>query len=471
MFDYIKNTFILSLFSSLFSAIIGYTLAYFTVFYDFRYRKLFDILFILPLAIPTYIAGYVYGELFSFTGLFKGKIDIMNIYGGIFIFSIFLAPYVYIISKSYLSKISSNIIENAKILGKNDLHIFLNVLLPMSRIALVSSVSLVTLEIINAYGVVKYFGINTFSIGIFRTWFSLGDSNSAIKLAAFLMFTTFIVLSLEKNFRKHKNYSYINSKIKSIKRKKLSKSHEFIITIFSLLYIIIGFIFPIIQLVYFSMLTYKMMLNYETFLLIFKTFILTAISSLITLIIALIISNNARLSKNKFSGILARISSIGYSIPGAVIAIGVLMLFITIDNFFDTYFSMSFIVLILAYIIRFLGVGYNTINTSFLKIGLKFHESARTLGKSKIYTFFKIDFPMIKSSIFSAYILIFIEIIKELPLTLILRPFNFDTLSTITKKYVEDEMIYHSGIPSLIIVFICFLGIIYFNILNKNRRN
>jgi iron(III) transport system permease protein len=470
LLDYIKNTFILVFFSAIFSSIIGYYFAYFTVFYDFKFRKIFDILFILPLAIPTYIAGYVYGELFSFTGLFKGKIDILNIYGGIFIFSVFLAPYVYIISKSYLSKISANIIENAKILGKNNTQIFFKILLPMSRIAIVSSVILVILEIINAYGVVSYFGINTFSIGIFRTWFSLGDSNSAIKLAAFLMFITFTILSIEKLFRKHKSYAYTNSKIKSIKRVKLSKTKELIILTFASTYILVGFIIPILQLIHFSILTYKEMLNYDTFSLIFKTFVITAISSLLIVIIAIIISNNTRLSKDKFSEILARISSIGYSIPGAVIAVGVLMLFITIDNFFDTYFSMSFIMLVLAYFIRFLGVGYNTINTGFSKIGLKFHESARTLGKSKTYTFFKVDFPMMKTSIFSAYILVFIEIIKELPLTLILRPFNFDTLSTITKKYVEDEMIYHSGIPSLIIVILCFLGIIYFNILNKNRR-
>lgn len=488
---YIKNTLILSLGTGFFTIIIGVLLAYLVSFFEFPGRKFFTWALVLPLAIPDYIGAYVYSNIFSYTGyiptLLRNKfniaynLDIMNNYGAIFVFTICFYPYVYLVVKSFLSRQSSSLVEVSKSLGKNNFEIFFGVILPISRGAIIGGVTLVILEVLNAYGLPYYFGIQTFSTGIFRVWFSFKDLDSAIKMSAMLLIFTYLIIIGEKYFRKNRSYSYSNTKIKYIKREVLTGKFKIFALIFISLIFVISFIVPITQLIYWASLTYSTVLTREFLMLFTNSLTITLITTIIILTISIIIANSVRLGRGKFAFVISKLATMGYSVPGAVIAIGMLLFFITLDNKLVPIYrifgsentlvlTMSFALLISAYVVRFLAISFNNVESGFDKIGLKFHEASRTLGNGITKTFWKIDLPMIKPSLIGAGILVFIEIIKELPLTLILRPFNFNTLSTTIKQYVEDEMLPEAAVPSLILIFICFILLFVFNKIEKGKK-
>ncbi len=490
--SYIKNTLIMAIGTGLFSIIIGVSSAYFVSLYDFPLRRFFSWALVLPLAIPDYIGAHVYTNIFSYTGyiptLLREKFgitynfDIMNLGGAIFVLTLCFYPYVYILVKSFLSKQSNSLIEVSKSLGKNNKQIFWKVLLPISRGAIVGGVTLVILEVLNAYGLPNYFGIQTFSTGIFRVWFSFKDLDTAIKMSAMLLFVTYTIILGEKFLRRRKSYSFSNTKIRPIIREKLNKKNK--VMVLSWLSLVFGFAFiiPILQLSYWASLTYRHILNREFLILIRNSFGITIISTLIIIIFSIVIANTTRLSKGKLSIIISKGATMGYSIPGAVISIGMLLFFISLDGKLlplynlvgidnSLFLTLSFALLVSAYLVRFLAISYNTIESGFEKVGLKFHEASRTLGKGISKTFLLVDLPMIKNSILGAGILVFIEIIKELPLTMLLRPFNFNTLSTAIKKFAEDEMLPEASIPSLILIGVCLVLLLIYNKLEKGKKN
>ena len=489
--SYIKNTLIISIGTGFFTILIGVSMAYFVSFYNFPMRKFFSWALILPLAIPDYIGAHVYANIFSYSGFIptilrdkfglQYNLDIMNNYGAIFVFSLCFYPYVYIIVKSFLSKQSNALIEVSKSLGKNNREIFWKVLLPLSRGAIVGGVTLVILEVLNAFGLPNYFGIQTFSTGIFRAWFSFKDIDSAVKMAAMLLVCTYLVIVLEKFMRRKISYSFSNTKVKFIVRQDLPLKESIKLTIAAFGVFLLAFLIPIMQLIYWAKLTYKSVLTKEFFSLIGNSLIITLISTFIIIVISTIISNTTRLNKGKLSLVLSKLATMGYSIPGAVIAIGMLMFFITLDKSLVPLYTklgieetlvltLSFALLISAYVVRFLAISFNNVESGFEKIGTKFHEASRTLGRGITGTFFKVDLPMMKGSLLGAGILVFIEIIKELPLTLLLRPFNFETLATVIKKYSEDEMLPEASIPSLILIAVCILLLLIFNKIGKGEK-
>lgn len=485
--DYIINSLILVGFTGIFTILIGTSLAWIMSIYDFPMRNLFKWGLILPLAIPPYIAAYTYNGLLNYTGViqsffrnnFEMKVnqryfDVMNIQGAIFIFTLFLFPYVYIITKSFLEKQSSALIENARVLGRRPLDIFFSVVLPISRGAIIGGVSLVILEVLNDYGVVKYYGVPAFSTAIFKTWFSMGDIDSAVRLSAILMGFVLMILILEKLLRGRKKYSFTSSKVRPISRIRLKGLQSFLVFSYCFIILSLSFLIPTIQLLHWSTLTYKKILNIKFLEFMMSSLSVALIASVMVVVMAIIIANYNRINDNLLSKLYSKITVIGYSIPGAVIAIGVIVMFISLDNsLYGVYklfspntgklvLSTSILMLIFAYVIRFLAIGYNAIEVGFEKVGIKFFEASRMLGNGITKTFFKVDFKMIKPAIFSGLILVFVDILKELPLTLILRPFNFNTLATKSFEYANDEMIHEAAISSVIIILISAVSIYLF---------
>lgn len=479
--DYVINSTILVLFTGVFSIFIGLLPAWFVTQYKFPGRDFFKWGLILPLAIPPYIGAYTYTGLLNYTGVIQtflrnfgvqlnqAYFDIMTIEGAIFIYTIFLFPYVYIITRSFLSKQSASLVESARTLGRSPFEIFWHVVLPISRGAIVAGVSLVLLEVLNDYGVVKYFGISTFSTAIFKTWFAMGDLNSAVKLSALLMLFVFGVLLIEKFSRGDKRFSYSNTKVRPVSRQKLSGINAYLVSGFCSLIFSIGFLIPTLQLLHWSWLSYAEILDLEFIVFSLNSLSVALLSSALIIIIAVIIANTARINKNIISKLYSKVAILGYSIPGAVIAVGILLFFITLDNKMNISLRSSIIMLIFAYIIRFLGIGYNSVESGFDKVGDSFFEASRTLGKGITETFFKVDLPMIKPAIISGFLLVLIEVLKELPLTLILRPFNFDTLASKAFEYAGNEMIHESAVLSMIIILICSTAIYYIHKLGSKE--
>jgi len=485
--DYLINTLRLVLFTSLFVVVLGTSLSWLVSVYDFPLRTFFKWGLVLPLAIPPYIAAYTYNGLLNYTGLVQTFLrntldirvnqqyfDIMSEKGAVFIFTMFLFPYVFTITKSFLEKQSAALIENARILGRSPLEIFFYIILPISRAAIVGGTSLVILEVLNDYGVVKYFGIPTFSTAIFQTWFAFGDINSAIRLSALLLSMVFSILILEKFLRGRKKYSFTTTKVRPISRQKLEGIKGILAFSYCFIIFSLGFLIPTLQLIYWSMLTYDKILNAKFLVLMANTLGVSLISAGLIVIVALVIANYCRINGNVQAKIYSKVTAIGYSIPGAVIAIAIIAFFIKLDNnLYRLYqllnpetgkliLSTSIVMLIFAYVIRFLAIGFNSIESGFERNGTSFFEASRTLGMNITETFFKVDLPMIRPAVISGFLLVFVDILKELPLTLLLRPFNFDTLATKAFEYANDEMIHEAGIASLIIIGISILAIYFF---------
>ncbi|MEC5424159.1 iron ABC transporter permease [Virgibacillus sp. C22-A2] len=491
----LKNTSIIIVFTGIFSILIGTSLAWLISAYDFPLRRFFKWGLILPLAIPPYIAAYTYNGILNYTGVIQTTLrthfnipvnqsyfDIMSLPGAIFIFTFFLFPYVYMITRAFLSNQSSSLIENARLLGRNSFEVFFLVVLPISRGAIVAGVSLVLLEVLNDYGVVQYFGIPTFSTAIFQTWFGMGDLNAAIKLSATLMFIVFAILVLEKLLRGRKRYSFPSAKIRPLTPVKLQGWQGKAAFIYCSIIFGLGFLIPFVQLVDWTLLTYEKIIDPAFVSLIINSLIVALAGSTMIIVFAVIIANFARIHQSFLSKMSARVIILGYSIPGAVIAVGIITVFIRTDNFLFgfyefarleqmLYLSTSLFMLVSAYVIRFLAVGFNAIESGYDKIGNSFTEASRMLGMGMTKSFFKVDLPLLKGAILSGFILSFIEILKELPLTLILRPFNFDTLSTKAFQYANDEQIHEAALASIIIIVISAVAIFVFHhILEKESK-
>ncbi len=484
--SYIKTSIILVISTAILTITIGLSLAWLIAQYQFPLRGFLKWALILPLSIPPFIGAYTYHGIVNYTGVIQTTLrdkvgmelnpvffDIMNLPGAIFIYTMFLYPYVYTITRVFLSQQSASLIESARMLGKGPWRTFFQVVIPISRVSIIGGASLVVLEVLNDYGVVKYFGIQTFTTAIFQTWFGLGDIESSIKLAASLMGFVILILMIEKLLRGKRQYSYSTTKVRPLPLIPLMGWKAGVATFYGLVILSLGFFIPIAQLIDWMILTYGTIPFNEFFTYVRNSVTVAGISATAIIVFALIVGNFSRLVNGKLAKLLPKLTILGYSIPGAVIAVAVVTAFIALDRFLLPVYklfgvsttlvlSVSLLMLISAYTIRFFAIGYNSIESGYDKIGTDFRDASRILGVGLTKTFFKVDVPMLKSAILSGFILVFIDILKEIPLTLILRPFNFDTLSTKAFQYASDEKIMEASQASLLIVGISALAIVVF---------
>jgi iron(III) transport system permease protein len=482
--DYILNSTILVLASAILATIIGVLLAWLIAAYEFPFRTALKFLLMLPLAIPPYIAAYTYNGLLNYTGVIQSFLrnhfdtqvsqqlfDMMNMRGAIFIFALCLFPYVYLITASFLEKQSAAMIESARMLGKGSFEIFFRVVVPLARVAIVGGGSLVALEVLSDYGVVKYFGIETFSVSIFTVWFGLADVDAALKLSGVMMLFVMCILLLEKWLRGRRKYAPSTTKAKPLKRIALKGAKKWLAFSFCLIVFAFSFLIPVLQLLHWAFLSFDRLDTTVLAEAVANSFVTTFVAAVPIVIAAIIVANFNRSRRGFWSSLFARLMSLAYSIPGSVVAIGVITLFVTVERQLPSVFlSGTIMMLVFAYFVRFLAIGYNSIETGFEKLGKKYTEAGRTLGYGMTRTFFKIDLPLIKPAVVAAFILVFIDIMKELPLTLILRPFNYHTLATKTFEYASDEMIHEAAISALLIISLCFVSILILNRLT-NRGN
>lgn len=473
--EYIVNSILLLLLTGVLAVVLGFVNAYIVTFYEFPYRKMISRLLVLPLALPSYIAAYTYADMFSYTGtisVFFRSIgvnhyfDIMSLPGAAFIFAFTLYPYVYLTVKGSLANNSSLYIENAKLLGVKPLQILKDITIPLTRPALIGGTLLVLLETLNDLGVVQYFGVRVMSYAIFDAWFRLRDLPSAIKISGIALLIVFALITLERLSRGRKQYT-TNVKSRPIKRIQLQGKKKVAVYLFTGITLLVGFFVPVLEMMSNAVLTYQEVFDVEFLYIVLNTLSISIVVTTIIVFLAVMISNYSRLGQSKFKTVLLRVTSIGYAIPGAVIAVSVLIFFVDLDHalvgiykLFDPdsrtlLLSSSLTMLGFAYIFRFLTIGFNTVESTYAKIGVRYTEASYSLGHSKWKTLWNIDLPLIKEGLIGALIIVFIDVIKELPLSLILRPTNYDTIATKVYTYASDEMIQEASGPSLVIVLIC----------------
>lgn len=487
--EYIINSIFLILGVSFFVVLIGVLSSWLVTNYDFFGKSFFEWALILPLAVPPYILAYTFTEIFDTYGsantllsnifLFDEKKvffpSVRNIYGAIAVFSFTLYPYVYLVSRMAFVNQSISIIEAGRILGLSRVGAFFKLSIPLIRPAIFAGLALVIMETLSDFGAVEHFAIATFTTGIFRTWYGMYDLNTAMQLASLLLIFVTIFLVFERLSRKKAAFVSSNSLYKKHKAMKLKGSYSFFAMLFCLIPVFIGFILPIIELINWTI-NYKLdFFNRDFLKSAFNSLLLALIAAFLCTMIAFLINFTARYQGNKLLSFLSSTLMLGYAVPGLILAIGITQLLTIIDNSFnlftiDIVLTGSLIGLIIAYIIKSYALSNSTIESGFQRISNSLDDISKTLNISGIKLMYKIHFPLLRTGLLTSILLVGSEVIKELPATLILRPFNFETLAVSAYNYASEERMYEAAAPSIAIVIVGLLPIIILSRMIKNSR-
>jgi iron(III) transport system permease protein len=456
---------------------IGFTGAYINVTYDYPFKKLLNLLFILPLSIPIYVGAYTYTEIYHDFPLLELLLkNAFTLNGSIFIYVIFLYPYVYLGSRSYLKNNMGEYIENAKVLGLRQLQIVYRVIVPLARPVIVASSLLVVFETLSDFAVLKYYGVETMSKLINDAWFVLGDKASASKLAVILLVVVFGIIFIEKLMRgRRKTISTFKRKIDAIEIKSWKRSF---IYLFFTPVIVLGLVLPLSNIIRGAITNYEYFLKPGMLEAVFNTLLVAVIVIVIVSAIAMILSSTLRLFGSKLTQILYSIGTIGYSIPSMVLSLGVYVLLIKLDVWLYPFtsslglskflFTGTILALIVALSIKFLSIAFSQFYAQHQKLDKSLFEASTILGHGFYKTFKRVDIPLVKSTLKSITILLFIDIVKELTITYSLRPFNFNTLSTEVYRYAGNEMLSVAAVPGTIIILMSAILII---VLERGKKN
>lgn len=492
--DYAAGSLKLVLGTGLSATLLGVALAWLVVGYRFPFSRFFKWAMVLPLAVPPYIAAYTYSTMTSYTGTVQaslrngfgiavppGLIEVMSARGAIFILTICLFPYVFMIMRSYLERQSASYIENARLLGRKRLSLFFRVVIPISRPAIIAGSMLVVFEVLSDYGVASFFGVQTLSTAIFQTWFGMYDVDSALRLAAWLMVAVISVYMLERFFRRNRKFHSTTSQSRPFRPVLLQGTAAWGAFAACGFIFLVSFVLPVLQIAVWTVWTFEKVWRADFLELLRNSLTGAAVATIAIMTLALLTAKSNRLLSSSVGYAISRLMTAGYAIPGAVIAIGVLAVFIALDRWLSPLYiwlgkpegalvlSMSLVMLICGYVIRFVAAGFNAVDAGYEKIPRSFSEAARTLGSSTASCFVRVELPLLMSAIFTGFVLTFVEVIKELPLTLLLRPFNFDTLATRTYQYAMDERIFEAAPPSLLLIGIGLVSVVFILKLEKGR--
>ena len=484
LFEYISNSLILLFFVLIFTFFIGTGTAYLVSFFEFPLSNFFKWALILSFAVPPYIYAYSltaffenYGTAFTILKNLFGdanynenipKLD--GMFGAILSITFSLYAYVYILARASFLYQPQNLIDLGKNLGFSKFKSFYKVILPSARPAIIAGLSLVAMETLAEFGAVDFFSINTLTTGIYNSWITFDDLAFANRISSFLLLFIFSLFIIENLFRKKAKYHF-NSRggLKQKKKTKLYGSKSFLAFIFCFFILFLSFLFPLSQMLYWTLKFPENLFDLQIIELFSNTLYLVLLSGLLLIVFSLISNYGNRVSKNKVLNFLSTLSISGYAIPGVILAIA----FITFIAWFDNniikslgfisikkFFIGSILGLVLVYFIRFYSLAFNGIKSGYEKINISVDESSYLLGYSKKKTFMNIHIPFLKNSLLFVAILISLEIIRELPITLILRPFNFETFATTAYISASEDLLEAAAVPSLFLILIASLFII-----------
>ena len=487
--DYILNSLILVSGVSLIVMIIGSLTAWLVSNYQFFGKRFFEWGLILPLAIPPYILAYTFTGLFDSYGtmneiarsLFNLEQNemlfpnIRNIYGAIIVFSFTLYPYVYLICRTAFLNQSRSMFEVGRTLGLSQASIFLKLALPLVRPALIAGTMIVAMETLSDFGAVDHFAISTFTTGIFRTWYGMYDLTTAMQLASMLLIFITFCLVIERTSRKNANYSTIGSNFKPTQVTRLGSLGSFVCFFVCFIPIFIGFILPILEILNWSLRFNTSFFNEQFFSISLNTVLLSILSAILCTFIAMIINFSIRYKNSSVIKSINPFLNIGYAVPGLILAVGIVQLFVFLDNnilnLFEGYFlTGSLFGLIFAYIIKSYALANSTYEAGYQKISQTIDDSARVLKSTGLNLLFRVHFPILKTSFFTSILLVTSEVVKELPATLILRPFNFETLAVSTYIYASEERMVEAAAPATAIILIGLIPIFFISQMIRASR-
>jgi iron(III) transport system permease protein len=456
--------------------ILGTGLAWLITMYRFPGRRLFEWLLILPMAMPAYVMGFVFLAIFDYPGpvqntwrwMFGAKTwfpDIMSPGGVVLVMTLVLYPYVYLLTRTAFSEQSASTVEAARALGLGELRVFWKVMLPLARPSIAAGMALALMEALADFGTVGIFGYSTFTVAIYRVWFGLFNREAATELASVLLCFTFGLLFLERGMRGRARFSQTEGCARPIPPRLLVGWRAWVATAICGGVVTAAFLLPVAQLLYWTLSTLggpASDARYPMFLA--NTLMLAAVTAFIAVIAAVVLAYGLRLSRSPIVACCARFAGMGYALPGAVIAVGVLLPLAFVDHSLDDFLRRAFGIssgllltgsmagLVFAYLVRFLAVSSQTLEAGLVKITPSMDMAARSLGTSPGGVLRHIHVPLLRGSLGCAAILVFVDVMKEMPATLLLRPFGYDTLAVRIWQLTSESFWEAAALPALTIV-------------------
>lgn len=488
LLDYVNSSLILVIGVAFLVFIIGTVTAWTVTNYNFIGKNIFEWALILPLSIPPYILAYTFTGLFDPYGdannliryLFDLKDDfvffpnVRSMYGAIIVFAFTLYPYVYLVSRSALINQSKSMKEASRLLGLNQVQVFYKLALPMIRPAVIAGVMLVMMETLSDFGAVDHFAIETFTTGIFRTWYGLYDLQTAMQLASLLLIIVGVFYLIEKNTRGGSIYTSNNSNFSPNLEDNLQGFKALIAFLICFIPIFIGFIVPIVELSFWA---YEVNLGFFNDRFIsnaMNTLSLSLGTGIICAGLALLINFSVRFKPNKLVEKLSSLLSLGYAVPGLILAVGMVQLMVYLDTFLfsglDIVLTGSIFGLMIAYVIKTYALANSSIESGYQRISNSMDESSRLLGISGWRMLINVHSPLMKTALLTSVLLVMSDVVKELPATLILRPFNFETLAVSTYTYASEERMLQAAAPAIAIVIIGLIPIIFLSKMIRSSR-
>jgi iron(III) transport system permease protein len=476
--------------------VVGVGTAWLVTMCRFPGSRVLEWALLLPMAMPAYIMAYAYTDLLQFAGPVQTMLrdvmgwkrggywfpDIQSLGGAITILTCALYPYVYLLSRAAFLDQSAAAIEVARTLGHGPWATFFRVGLPLARPAIAGGAALALMEAAADFGTVQYFAVDTFTTGIYRTWFGLGNKVVAAQLAAVLMLFVLAVLAAERFTRGGARYHHTARRYTRLVPPLLSDGRALLAFLACALPLLLGFAVPAAALIVMHIdggdpLFAARFLTYAR-----NSFVLAGLAALLTVGAALLVAYGLRLRNSPAMRAAARLSAMGYAIPGSVIAVGMLIPLATFDNAVDAWMRATFgvstglilsgtiVALLFAYMARFLAIGLNAVEAGLARITSNMDEAARTLGAGPGVTLARVHAPLLRGSMLTAAILVFVDVLKELPATLIIRPFNFDTLAIRVYNLASDERLAQASTGALVIVLVSLVPVIILSLMITRAR-
>ena len=459
--------------------IIGTATAWLVTMCRFPGKRIFEWALLIPMAVPAYVIAYVYTDLFEYSGPVQAMIrsafgfetrgdywfpEIRSLGGAITMMTLVLYPYVYLLARAAFLEQSVCVLEASRTLGKGPWTSFFRVALPLARPSIAVGVSLVMMETLNDFGTVDFFAVATFTAGIFDVWLNMNSPSGAAQLASTLLLFVIVLIGLERYGRRKQKYHHTSTHIRALPGFQLKGLLAALAFLTCAIPVTLGFIVPAWVLGDYAMVFYQDTLDADFWTFTLNSLALSSMAAIIAIVLGVFLAYSLRLGQAPWIRVVTRFAALGYAVPGAVLAIGIMMYLGWLDNTVDGWarntfgvstgliFSGTVIAVTFGYVVRFLSLSFGSAEAGLGKITANMDGAARTLGAGPMATLRRVHLPMMKGSIMTAALLVFVDCMKELPMTVILRPFDFETLATFVHQYASDELLPEASLAALSIV-------------------
>ena len=482
--QYTLTTLWLSLAVALGVTLVGLGTASAVTLFDFAGRRFFEWALLLPLAMPAYVVAYAYTDFLQFSGPlqvglreafgWQGRVfpEIRNTAGAAWVFTFSLYPYVYLLARTALGERASQLMEAARLLGAPLGRRIREVALPLARPAVAAGVALALMETLADYGVSSYFGIQTFTAGIYKAWLAMDNRLAAAQLATVLLVVVALLLKLERSAQQRMRFALVKGGARSgaeAQPVRLRGGHRLLAWLVCGLPVLLGFVLPVLFMLR-PLVDGWAELNWKPFVgWAFNSLSLAGISAALAVLVALVLAFAVRVQTGqslsaRFSRLVAQMAALGYAVPGAVIVVGLLLPVgwvqaVAPDTSVGYWLTATVLGLVWAYLVRFVAVALQSVQSGYSRIPLSLDESARMLGTTGLGLAWRVHAPLLHRSVAAAALLVFVDVMKELPATLVLRPFNSDTLAVMAYQLARDERLGEAALPALTLVAVGLLPV------------